>query len=103
MKFHLEGITTLQADGTTLTESLDFPDLAPIISTTNGNALISRNIHYPRLAWPDGDCWGYQLDHSGVDGSADGLRNWAGTGGKYALLLFVISHMTTSTCMILAY
>lgn len=27
-------------------------------------------------------CWGYQLDHGGVDDGVRALKNWAGTGGK---------------------
>ena len=33
------------------------------------------------VAKRDTSCWGYQLDHDGVDDGVRALKNWAGTGG----------------------
>lgn len=84
MSFRFSGITRDRGDGTAITTSLSKPDTPPIISDsgTFTKPLTSRNVHAPRLAWPDGDCWGYQLDSTGVDQSADALADWAGTGGQ---------------------
>ncbi|CEI70725.1 hypothetical protein FVEN_g790 [Fusarium venenatum] len=30
------------------------------------------------------DCWGYELDHSGVDEAVTSLKNWAGTGQDWS-------------------
>ncbi|KAG4417587.1 hypothetical protein IFR04_009317 [Cadophora malorum] len=71
------------ADGTTITTSISNPDTALIIShyVATNKPRVSRNIHGRRFAWPDGDCWGYQLDHAGVDQAANGLADWATNGG----------------------
>ncbi|PVH84668.1 hypothetical protein DL98DRAFT_610070 [Cadophora sp. DSE1049] len=72
-----------QADGTTVITSISNPDTAPIISRNLATAKprSSRNVHASRFAWPDGDCWGYQLDHTGVDEAFNGLMDWVANGG----------------------
>ncbi|CZR58183.1 uncharacterized protein PAC_08074 [Phialocephala subalpina] len=72
----------LQDDGTVITTSLSDPTL-PAIITSNSNSTISTSERLARsakIAKRRVDCWGTNLDHTGVDKAADSLTNWAGGG-----------------------
>lgn len=68
---------TQQADGTTILTSLDNLDLAPIITRDIRKAKNPALRRAADFAWPDGDCWPYELDHAGVDESGNSLANWS--------------------------
>lgn len=40
----------------------------------------TRQSDYAIAKRDDAHCWGYQLDHGGVDEAAQALKNWAGSG-----------------------
>lgn len=61
----------LKDDGTVITTSLSDPTLPPVITTNTNSAKIAKR----RV-----DCWGTNLDHTGVNKAADVLTNWVGGG-----------------------
>ncbi|KFY00193.1 hypothetical protein O988_03451 [Pseudogymnoascus sp. VKM F-3808] len=69
---HPDGSTTMTSleSGESFTFSLT--DAAPKETKRSDYAISKR----------DTDCWGYELDHGGVDDGFGLLKNWAGTFGR---------------------
>ncbi|KAH6663192.1 hypothetical protein B0J14DRAFT_609530 [Halenospora varia] len=76
--------STQHEDGTIITTSLSNPAAPAIITrseaayTENAATRVTRSAKF--LGKRDGDYWGYELDHSGVDTAVASLLNWAGNG-----------------------
>ncbi|KAH8680102.1 hypothetical protein BGZ60DRAFT_525289 [Tricladium varicosporioides] len=77
--------STQHKDGTIITTSLSNLAAPAIITrseapyTENAATRLTRSAKF--LGKRDGDCWGFQLDQSGVDTAVAGLLNWADSGG----------------------
>ncbi|OBT45363.1 hypothetical protein VE00_04053 [Pseudogymnoascus sp. WSF 3629] len=72
---------TNHPDGSTTMTSLDSGETYTFSLTESGATEQTKRSDHAiskRLT----SCWGYELDHGGVDDGVRELMNWAGTGGK---------------------
>jgi hypothetical protein len=66
-------------NGTTIYKALYDTTATPIVIDDETTQLSVRDGNLAKRG-TDFSCWDYQLDVSGIDGAAEGLRNWAGSG-----------------------